>query len=94
MTRDRKEIKTSIEEKLRWEYPCFVLDGRPTFRTSSGGYIRLDTLGGADNGIIIEWAENLEEAKNNRFEDDDLFPVDAFSDDEITDGIKRAIAEY
>lgn len=46
------------------------------YRSLSGEYYRIDHF---DNLYVIEYADNLEEAMNNRFEDTDCFA------DELTD---------
>ena len=67
--RDRKEIKQIIERELVKGNQHEIIKGEMCFKTSTDGYIRLDTIGGDYNCIVIEFAENKKEAMNNRFED-------------------------
>lgn len=93
MIKDRKSVKKIIESELIKKNEYEVIDGRVCFKTSSGGYIRLDTIGDNFNCVVIEFAETRKEAENNRFEDGDLLGVDAFSDDDMLKMVEQQIGE-
>ncbi len=88
---DRKKIKEFLEEKLKKEFGSADVNGFTCFVTSSNGYIKLDTIGGEDNCIVIEFAENAKEAHKNRFEDGDLLYIDDMAIDEMYEEIKKEI---
>lgn len=71
--------KENIESELKSSEKYEIINGRVCFLTKTNGYLRLDTISGKKDCIVIEFAENKEEALNNRFEDGDTF---AFSDAE------------
>ena len=52
------EIKRIIERELVKENRYEIIKGEMCFKTSTNGYIRLDTIGGDYNCIVIEFAEN------------------------------------
>ena len=93
MIKDRKSVKKIIESELIKKNEYEVIDGRACFKTSSGGYIRLDTIGDNFNCVVIEFAETRKEAENNRFEDGDLLGVDTFSDDDMLKMVEQQIGE-
>lgn len=93
MIKDRKKLKQMIENVLAQEKKYEIINGRMCFGTLLGGYIRLDTIGGDHNCIVIEFAENKRDARNNRFEDGDLLYVDEMTVDEMIDTIKKQIEE-
>lgn len=84
----RNEIEKRIAKK---ENPALI-ENRACFETASGGFLRLDVIFG--NSIVIEYAENLKEAKNNRFEDGDIFSTEEYNEDKLVDIIERAIETY
>lgn len=84
----KSEIKKRIAEKKN---PALIED-RTCFETASGGFLRLDVIFG--DSIVIEFAENLKEAKNNRFEDGDIFSLEEYNEDELVDIIEQAIETY
>ena len=91
--RDRKEIKQIIERELVKGNQHEIIKGEMCFKTSTDGYIRLDTIGGDYNCIVIEFAENKKEAMNNRFEDGDLLCIADLGIKEMTDIVAKQIKE-
>lgn len=71
--------KNNIESELKRSEKYEIINGRVCFVTRTNGYLRLDTISGKKDCIVIEFAEDKEEALNNRFEDGDTF---AFTDAE------------
>ena len=72
----REEVKKEVEDILKRDKEYRIIQGRPCYLTKEKGFVRLDTIGGGTDCIVVEFAENEEEACNNRFEDGDLFPID------------------
>ena len=91
--RDRKAIKQIIERELATVNRYEIIEGKKCFKTSSNGYIRLDTLGDDYNCIVIEFAENRKEAMNNRFEDGDLLYIDDLGIKEMIDIVAMQIKD-
>lgn len=94
MIRTRAVIKNDLENKLKKGQRFKDINGRVCFITLSGGFLRLDTIGGADDSIVIEFAENEREANNNRFEDDDIFDIREYSEDAVFKMVLEAIQSY
>ena len=94
MIKHRKIIRKNIEDRLKKENEYFEMNERPCFKTASGGFLRLDTLGGSHDSIVIEYADNKREAGNNRFEDGDVFDIREYSEDELFTIVSNAIKEY
>lgn len=91
--RDRKEIKQIIERELVKGNQHEIIKGEMCFKTSTDGYIRLDTIGGDYNCIVIEFAENKKEVMNNRFEDGDMLCIADLGIKEMTDIVAKQIKE-
>ena len=80
---ERFQIKRELEERLKneyevsepvsrkWDRCCFVCNGL---------YFRIDTMGGKINGIVVEYADNEEQADVNLFEDGDVFFLSDYND--------------
>ena len=66
--------------------------GITCYKGVDGGFYRVDYCGGLSS-YIIEFAETEEEARNNMFEDDDLFD-DSLPREEIIEQIRTALIEY
>ena len=60
------------------------------YKGTDGGYYRVDHFG---TSYVIEYAENEEEAKLNRFEDDDLYD-DSIPEKELIAMIQKDLKEY
>jgi hypothetical protein len=74
-------------EKHEFSY-CY---GNETcYKGPDGGFYRVDHF---SNVYVIEYAENEEEARLNRFEDDDLYD-DSLPEGEIIRQIQRDLKEY
>lgn len=66
------------------------LNGEICFRGSDGGFYRIDHF---SNFYVIEYAENEEEARLNRFEDDDLYD-DTLPEDKLIEQIQADLKKY
>lgn len=74
-------------EKCKFEYE---FEKRDCYKGSDGGYYRVDHFG---TSYVIEYAESEDEAKLNRFEDDDLYD-DSIPEDELIAMIQKDLNEY
>lgn len=83
-----KKVKERIENRLKKEEKYEEINGRNCFRTKDGGYVRLDTIGGQYNCVVIEYAENRRDAENNVFEDGDLLIAEEIDEAEMVKKIK------
>ena len=62
------------------------------YKGRDDGFYRVDYCAGL-HSYITEFAENEEEARNNMFEDDDLFD-DSFPKEEMIEQVRNALIEY
>lgn len=85
-------MKNKIEKRIAEEKKPTLVENRVCFKTVSGGFLRLDEIFG--DSMVIEFAENMREAKNNRFEDGDIFLLKEYSEDELVNIITEAIETY
>lgn len=74
-------------EKCEFEYE---FGKKECYKGADGGYYRVDHFG---TSYVIEYAENEEEAKLNRFEDDDLYD-DSMPEKELIAMIQKDLKEY
>ena len=74
-------------EEYEFEYP---FGSKKCYKGKDGGFYRVDHFG---NTYVIEFAENEDEAKLNRFEDSELFD-DSLSEDELIQNIRDTLKGY
>ncbi len=74
-------------EKYEMEYEFGKQD---CYKGPDGWFYRIDHF---ENNYVIESAENEDEARLNRFEDDDLYD-DSKSDEEIIEAIRADLKLY
>lgn len=74
-------------EKCEFEYP---FGRKACYKGADGGYYRIDHFGAS---YVIEYAENEEEAKNNQFEDTDVYN-DSLPTDKIINMIQADLQKY
>ena len=87
---DRFEnIKKRIEAKLEELYPVTNINGRNCYQLKGGYCIRIDCIK-KFNSVVVEFAENIDCAQQNMFDDGELYDVDEYTLDEIID---KVIAE-
>lgn len=87
-TSKAKAIKQNIEDFLKNEASFEIINSRACFNSLGGGFLRLDTMGGGTDGyVVLEFAENKRDAKNNRFWDCDSYDVNFSNREDI---IKQA----
>lgn len=84
-------IRKNIEEKLKKRYDFFVLNERVCFLTPDRLIARVDLFGNEPGIVVMEYAENMQEAEKNWFEDGELFYLKEFSEEEIYNAIIEEI---
>lgn len=86
MTQTEMRLKRmeTLNEKLQQKYENVKIENIPCFVINNGVVCRLDDLGDEYNALVIEYADNLENANKGIFgEDGDLFYMDELSEDEM-----------
>lgn len=86
-----KRLK-NLENRLKKRYEFIIINGDGCFITESGEIIQLTGLK-AFNAIVIEYAESMEDAKKNMFEDGELFYLDDMNEDEMFKAMIKEIEE-
>lgn len=66
-----------LEQKLAERYEPICMGKRKCFRLTDGRIIALDRIS-AFNAIVVEYAENMNAAKLNQFEDGDCFSLEQY----------------
>lgn len=79
-----------LENKLQSKYQSIEIQGNHCFITNKDEIIHLTGLKNF-RAIVIEYAETLEEAKRNLFEDGDLFYIDELTEDEMLNKMIKEI---
>lgn len=85
-----------LNEKIAERYESIEIEGsdRKTFLKPSGTVFRLDWfLMNKEDGfvIVVEFAENTDEAKINRFEDGKVFYVNEMTEEEMLQAVIEEI---
>ena len=75
-----KEVKAFIENELRKKYLAETINAEITFVVSESTIIKIGTIG---KSIVVEYSDNMNDAKNNIYEDGGAFSTEIYSNDEI-----------
>lgn len=86
-----KRLK-NIENKLKDIYKALEVNGENCFLKESGEVIHLFGME-EFNALCIEYAENIETAKKNLYEDGDLFYIDEMNEEEMLTAMLREIEQ-
>lgn len=78
--------ETVMDNALEQKFESVSINGIPTFKNSDGKLFRLCSLP-EDGAIVVEYADNYDEAVLNRFEDGDFFYLDEMSEDVMLQAI-------
>lgn len=93
-TEIRSKRMETLNKKLQQIYENVQIEDIPCFIISSGVVCRLDDLGDEYNALVIEYADNLENANKGIFgEDGDLFYMDELSEDEMFNAMVQEIED-
>lgn len=74
-------------QKCEFEYP---FGKKECYKGKDGCYYRIDYF---NHNYVIETAENEDDAKLNRFEDDDLYE-DTMANEKLVETIRLALIKY
>lgn len=76
------ERKKSLEELFVKQYEQIEVNHEKCFITSVGMIFMITALPSFE-ALVVEYADNLEDAKNNAYEDGDLFYINELSEFEM-----------
>ncbi len=76
-----KEVKAFIENELRKKYLAETINDEITFLVSESTIVKIGTIG---KSIVVEYSDNMKDAKNNIYEDGGVFSTEIYSNDEIS----------
>lgn len=75
-----KKVKAFIENELRKKYLAETINDEITFVVSESTIVKIGTIG---KSIVVEYSDNMKDAKNNIYEDGGVFSTEIYSNDEI-----------
>ncbi len=87
---DIEKYKNYIDDNLRKTNTPINVNGKNCFILSTDVVIHIDMIKNM-NAIVVEYADNMDEAKINRFEDGDLFYVDEHDESDMLKSILNEI---
>lgn len=90
-----KEMKLTVEAlqmRMAELYAEIDIAGKSCFKLEDGRVVSVGYIGAYD-AVVVEYADDISEAKLNRFEDGDLFYLNKMSIDELFDAIRKEIEE-
>lgn len=81
-----------LRDRLSEKYELFVVNGKKCFHSEKDNYFWpfLFVEWGA---VAVEYAQGIEEARLNRFEDGDLFYLDEMDDDALFASVLQEIEQ-
>lgn len=82
----------NLENRLKNRYEQIEVNNRNCFLLENGEIIQLTGLK-SFGAIVIEYAETMEEAEKNMFEDGDLFYLDELDENQMFEQMIREIEE-
>lgn len=89
---DRDNLLKALEAAIIETEEYEVINGRVCFIAKPQGYVRLDAFKLTEDVIVIEYAENIDEALNNRFQDTDLYPA-SWSEEKLMQAVRAEIVD-
>lgn len=87
----RIERLNIIAERLREKFDTVILNNEECFVLPSGVIIQVNALGGEYNALVIGFAENIDEAKRNQFDDGSLYYMNELDTDEMFNKMMKEI---
>lgn len=82
MKRMIDDRKAAFEKMLDQDFEQIEINGEKCFRMPSGGIFIITPLYSFD-AIVIEYADDMFGAKNNAYEDGDLFGIEDYEETEM-----------
>lgn len=83
-------LVTRLNSHMSERYVGVIINGEQCFKTKNGCIFHVEKFPGSP-AIVIEYAENEEEAKKNLFEDGDLFYPDEMTEEELIEAMIKEI---
>ena len=90
-----KEINLTVEELeklLAEKYELVQIADKKCFKLAGGRFIAISAIT-AYNAVVVEYADNYEDAKLFRFEDGDMFPLEGAELNDLFQAICREIEQ-
>lgn len=87
-----KNRAATLEARFADIFKKTVVGNRMCFQLPGGVLFAVDYMG-AYGALVIEYADNYEEAKLNRFEDGDLFYLEEMDEDTMFQAMLREIKQ-
>ena len=87
---DTAARRLKIENRLKQYCTPLWLNGAFCFPDTDGGFYRISAFPGGE-ALVLEFAENMDEARINRFEDGDLFRMNEMDEDTMFQAILEEI---
>ncbi len=79
---DMKLTINKLEERLADRYEVIFIGDKKCFSLTDGQIISLDSIS-SYNAVVVEYAEDINAAKLNQFEDGDCFSLDQYNTDAL-----------
>lgn len=92
MEQKRKNRLEYIKKRLSLQFKSEEINSNECFLKDDGVYFHVFEFPGS-NALAIEYADDLEEAKINRFEDGDRFYLDEMNEDEMFSAMLKEIED-
>lgn len=87
----RRNRKERIDARLSERYEGVEINGERCFLRSAGGVFHIDTIGGEQNGLVIEFAKSRQEAEHCFPDDGRLYLMDEMTEDEMFEAMVKEI---
>lgn len=87
---DIEKYKNYIDDCLRKTNRSVNINGKKCFVLSTNVVIHIDMIKNI-GALVVEYADNIDEAKINRFEDGDLFYIDEYDEGNMLKSILNEI---
>ena len=87
---DIEKYKNYMDDCLRKTNRCVNINEKNCFILSNNVVIHIDMIKGM-RALVVEYADNIDEAKINRFEDGDLFYIDEYDEGNMLKSILNEI---
>lgn len=85
-----KEMKKKIEQLLAEKYEQITVNGERCFRKPDGTVFILSEIA-SENSLVVEYADDIDQARQNAYEDGDWYCITEYEDDKLISEILREI---
>lgn len=90
-TEQKNEMKNNLDQILEDKFQSVLVDGKKCFRKEDASLFMVSVFPG-ENALVVEYADDLFNAKLNHFEDGDLIDLEGVEIDEILQQILREVS--